>query len=62
MKKKIEEIKNELKAACESELPVFVKRYELDQRSGVQTLVAKARKMADAYEKEKQRIECMKKY
>ncbi len=42
MKKKIEEIKNELKAACESELPVFVKRYELDQRSGVHSAKIKS--------------------
>ena len=62
VEKKIGEIKNELKAACESELPVFVKMYEGDGRSGVQQLVAKARKSIDAYEKEKQRTECMKKY
>ena len=62
LEKKIGEIKNELKAACESELPVFVKTYEGDGRSGVQALVAKARKGIDAYEKEKQRTECMKKY
>ena len=62
MEKKIGEIKNELKAACESELPVFVERYEADRRSGVQALVAKARKSMDAYEKEKQRTEHMKRY
>lgn len=62
MEKKIEEIKNELKAAYASELPVFVEQYEIDKRSGVQALVAKARKMIDAYEKEKQRTERMKKY
>ncbi len=62
MEKKIGEIKNELKAACESELPVFVERYEADRRGGVQALVAKARKSMDAYEKEKQRTEHMKRY
>ena len=62
VEKKIGEIKNELKAACESELPVFVETYEKDERSGVQTLVAKARKSIEALEKEKQRTECMKKY
>lgn len=62
MEKKIGEIKNELKAACESELPVFVKTYENDARSGVQALVAKAKKGIDAYEKEKLRTESMKKY
>ncbi|MDE7479549.1 MAG: ribonuclease HII [Lachnospiraceae bacterium] len=62
MEKKIGEIKNELKAASESELPVFVETYEQDGRSGVQALVAKARKNIDALKKEKQRIENMKKY
>ncbi|MDE7322712.1 MAG: ribonuclease HII [Lachnospiraceae bacterium] len=62
MEKKIGEIKNELQAACESELPVFVKTYEKDVRSGVQALVAKAKKSIDAAAKERQRIELMKKY
>lgn len=62
MEKRIGEIKNELKAVCESELPVFVKTYEGDARSGVQALVAKARKSIDALETEKQRTERMKKY
>lgn len=61
-KKNIGEIKKELQAACVSELPVFVKTYENDARSGVQALVAKAKKNMDALEKEKQRIEAMKKY
>ena len=39
-----------------------MERYEADQRSGVQALVAKARKSMDAYEKEKQRTEHMKRY
>lgn len=60
--KRIEEIKNEFKAACESELPVFVETYEKDLRSGVQALVAKARKGIEALEKEKKRTEGMKKY
>ena len=58
--KRIEEIKNEFKAACESELPVFVETYEKDPRSGVQALVAKARKGIEALEKK--RTEGMKKY
>ena len=62
MEKKIGEIKNELKAASESELPVFVERYENDERSGVQALVEKARKSIDALKKERQRIEQMKQY
>ncbi len=60
--KRIEEIKNEFKAACESELPVFFFFYEKDLRSGVQALVAKARKGINALEKEKKRTEGMKKY
>lgn len=60
--KNIQEIKNELKAACESELPVFVERYETDKRSGVQKLVEKAKKAIDAFDKEKLRTEAMKKY
>ena len=62
MEKKIAEIKNELKAADESKLPVFVETYEKDARSGVQALVANARKSIDALTKEKQRIEMMKTY
>ena len=62
MEKKIGEIKNELQAACESELPVFVETYGKDERNGVQALVAKAKKQIDAIAKERQRIELMKKY
>lgn len=62
MEKKIGDIKNELMAASESELPVFVEGYESDQRSGVKALVAKAKKRIEALEKEKQRIEVMKQY
>lgn len=62
MNKKIGDIKNELKAANISELPLFVERYESDMRSGVQSLVARANKLIADYEKEKQRIELMKTY
>lgn len=62
MEKKIGDIKNELMAANESELPVFVERYAQDERSGVKALVTRARKRMDALEKEKQRIEVMKRY
>lgn len=62
MEKKIGDIKTELMAANESELPVFVASYEADQRSGVKTLVAKAKKRIEAYEKELQRTEIMKRY
>lgn len=62
MEKNIGDIRNELMAADESELPVFVESYEADQRSGVKTLVAKAKKRIEAYEKELQRTETMKRY
>ena len=62
MEKKISDIRNELTAADESELPVFVGRYGQDERSGVKALVAKAKKRMEALEKEKQRIEVMKQY
>lgn len=62
MEKKIGDIKNELMAANESELPVFVERYERDARSGVKALVTRARKRIEALEKEKQRIEIMRQY
>lgn len=62
MEKKIGDIRNELMAADESELPVFVASYEADERSGVKSLVAKAKKRVEALEKEKQRTENMKVY
>jgi len=62
MEKKISDIKNELQAASESALPVFVETYEADTRSGVQALVAKARKSIEALAKEQKRIELMKRY
>lgn len=62
MEKKIGDIKNELMAANESALPVFVADYESDKRSGVQALVAKAKKRIEAFAAERQRIEIMKQY
>ncbi len=62
MEKKIGEIKKELMAANEKELPLFVQTYESDERAGVQTLVAKARKAMEALEKEIARTEEMKRY
>ena len=43
-------------------LPVFMKEYESDERSGVQALVAKAHKRMEAIEHEIARTEQMKKY
>lgn len=62
VEKKISDIKNELKAADENALPVFVETYEADERSGVQALVAKARKSMEALEKERKRTQSMMKY
>lgn len=62
MEKKIGEIKKELMAASEKELPLFVQTYESDERAGVQTLVAKAKKSIEALEKEIARTEEMKQY
>lgn len=62
MAKKIGEIKSELQAASENELPIFIQNYKDDERSGVQALIVKAQKQIDALEKEKLRIEEMKKY
>ena len=50
-------IKETLQAASTEKLPEFIAEYETDSRSGVQKLVASARKKMDALEKEKQRID-----
>lgn len=60
--KKIGEIKMELQAAAEQELPLFIQTYEADERTGVQALVVKAKKSLEALEKEIQRTEEMKRY
>ena len=60
--KKIGDIKMELQAAADKELPLFIQAYESDERTGVQSLVAKARKRLEALEKEILRTEEMKRY
>ena len=60
--KKISEIKEELQAAKDDMLLVFMKENESDERSGVQALVAKAHKRMEAIEHEIARTEQMKKY
>lgn len=55
-------IKEILQAASMEKLPEFIAEYENDQRSGVQKLVASAQKKIEALEKERQRIENLKKY
>lgn len=53
----IDEVKAQLQAACENELPAFVAMYEGDARSGVQKCVETARKRIASLEKERARIE-----
>jgi len=62
MQQKINEIKNKLQAADLNELPDFIKIYESDDRAGVQSLIAKARKRITDYEKEVVRMKHMMKY
>lgn len=62
MEQKIGEIKKILQAADEKELPDFISKYEGDERTGVVSLVAKARRQLEAYEKELVRTERMKEY
>ena len=52
----ISEVKAIYQAACENELPEFIRQFREDERSGVQKLVASAGKRMEALEKEKQRI------
>ena len=56
------EIKKQLQAASEGELPEFINTYEGDERAGVKKLVETARKRMAALEKEKQRIEKLRVY
>ena len=59
MEQKISEIKNMLQAASLKELPAFISTYEQDERSGVVSLVNKAKKQIADYEKEVARTEKM---
>ena len=58
----ITEVKNRYQAACENELPEFVKCFEGDARSSVQKIVQSAKKKIEALEKEKQRIYTLQEY
>ncbi len=60
--KKISEVKEELKAAKEEELPSFIETYEADMRPGVMKLVAQAKKSLEKLEAEMARIEQLKFY
>lgn len=58
----ITEIKQQLQAARENELPAFINRYESDERAGVQKLVESAGKRLLELEKERARTEQLKRY
>ncbi|MGN1181109.1 MAG: ribonuclease HII [Suilimivivens sp.] len=60
MKQSIGEIRELLQAADHNKLPAFISTYETDERSGVISLVQKARKQLSAYEEELKRTEKMK--
>nr|WP_317360721.1 ribonuclease HII [uncultured Blautia sp.] len=60
--KSIQKIKEELKTAEQTELLKLIDFYAQDNRKGVQTAVAQARKQMEALEKEKQRIEAIKSF
>jgi ribonuclease HII len=60
--KKIGDIRAALKETVDAQLNDFIKEYETDERSGVQTLVAQAQKRLEKLEKEILRIENLKKY
>ena len=62
MEQKIGEIKAIFQAAGLDGLPAFISTYESDGRSGVVSLVKKAKKQLDDYQKEIQRTEKMKAY
>ncbi len=59
---KISEIKERLEQCSLTQLPQIMLLYENDEREGVKKLLQRARKKADAYEKEKARIEQLKIY
>lgn len=61
-KKAIQEIKKEFMAAEETQLPFLILTYSEDDRSGVQSCVAKAKKTLEKIEAEKARIEKLKEY
>ena len=60
--KKIGEIKEELKAAFDTELSSFIAKYQSDERSGVVKIVEQAQKRLQKFEEEKARIENLKVY
>lgn len=60
--RKINEIKAILKSTGDEELAVFIKEYQSDERAGVQSLVAQAKKRQEKLQKEIERTENLKIY
>ena len=54
---RIGEVKAQLQAACDNELPAFITQYEGDERAGVRKCVEAARKRMESLEREKLRTE-----
>lgn len=60
--KSIQEIREALKKASQTEIQELIENYAQDERKGVQAAVAQARKKVDALEREKKRIDAMKSF
>lgn len=58
----IKMMKDELRAAQDTMLPFFIEKYKHDERRGAAELVQRAQKMLKLLEKEKERLESIKKY
>ena len=62
MSESISSIREKLQAAGINELPAIFSQYEKDERAGVQKGIERARKRLEAYRKELERCENLKKY
>ena len=62
MSESISSIREKLQAAGINELPAIFSQYEKDERAGVQKEIERARKRLEAYRKEMERCENLKKY
>ena len=62
MSESISSIREKLQAAGINELPAIFSQYEKDERAGVQKEIERARKRMEAYHKELERCENLKKY
>ena len=62
MAQSISDIKNELSLCAFENLPEFISLHEADERAGVKSLVKKAEKRIEDFEKEKLRIEAMREF